>query len=69
MTNETIAKETPVMYHAKDLKAILGVGMTKCYDLMKSDAFPSIRIGGTYVVEAEAFGKWLKRYEGREYII
>mgnify|MGYP003295854828 CR=1 FL=1 len=54
---------------AKELKEIMHCGLTRAYDLLKSPAFPSTKIGGRYYVTASALKKWLERYENRTFII
>lgn len=58
-----------LMLNVKELQEALGVGRETAYSLMRSSAFPSIRIGGRYMVEKDALMRWLKRYEGREFVL
>lgn len=56
-----------LVLNVKELQDALGIGRDTAYDLMRSKAFPSIRIGGRYVVEKEALQSWLKLYRGKTY--
>ena len=53
----------------KGLQGALGIGRDTAYSLMRSKGFPSIRIGGHYIVGKDALMAWLKRNEGREYCL
>ena len=56
-----------VMYRVQDLQEILHIGRDKAYSLMKNRSFPAMRLGGRYMVTQEAFFRWLKCYEGKEF--
>lgn len=56
-----------LVLNVKELQDALGIGRDTAYDLMRSKAFPSIRIGGRYVVEKDALQAWLKLYRGKTY--
>lgn len=58
-----------MMLDVKALQSALGIGRETAYNLMRNKAFPSIRIGRRYMVEREALKAWLKRYQGREFIL
>lgn len=53
----------------KGLQVALGIGRDTAYSLMHSKGFPSIRIGGHYVVGKDALMMWLKRNEGKAYCL
>lgn len=46
---------------------MLTIGTNKCYTLVKSDGFPSIKIGNKYLVPKDEFEKWVKTYTYHEY--
>ncbi len=52
-----------VMY-VNDLMNYFGFGRDKAYALMRSDDFPSMQIGKTYVITKNNFNKWLNDHEG-----
>lgn len=53
----------------KALRSYLGIGRDKAYALMKTNGFPSIKIGSQYIVRKESLDKYLSKYEGKEIII
>lgn len=53
----------------KDLMSRLGIGRETAYALMHSTAFPSMRIGGRYLVSVEALHRWLQQNEGKEFAL
>ncbi len=50
------------MLTTKELQKTLHIGRDRAYALMRSNAFPSIRIGARYYVTEEALNEWLRRY-------
>ena len=50
------------MLTTKDLQQILKIGRDRAYALMRSRAFPSIKIGARYYVTKEALEEWLRQY-------
>lgn len=47
------------VYTVKDIMQQLQVGKNTAYQLVKSGAFPVIKIGDTYRVSKEVFDKWI----------
>lgn len=45
----------------KNLIEILKIGRDTAYALMRSSAFPSMKIGGRYYVTQEELKKWLDK--------
>ena len=43
----------------QELALQMGISLPKAYDLVKSDGFPSIRIGTRILIPVDAFRKWL----------
>ena len=58
---------TELMLDVKGLQVALGVSRDTCYQLMRSAGFPSIKLGGRYLVEKRALEEWLRRYQGKTY--
>ena len=54
---------------AKELKQVMRCGINRAYDLLKSTAFPSTKIGGRYYVTTSALKKWLVMYENKVFYI
>ena len=57
------------LYTTQDIQKIFKCGKRWAYELMQAPAFPSIKIGGTYIVERNALEEWLKAYNGKEFIM
>ena len=57
--------ENIVMYTVKDLTAIFKCSLSNAYKIAKANGFPSIRLGGTIMVEKQALEKWLEKNRGR----
>lgn len=43
----------------QELSAQMGISLPKAYDLVKSEGFPSIRVGSRILIPTEAFREWL----------
>ena len=50
------------MLTVKDIQKKLKIGRDRAYALMRSTAFPSIKIGARYYVTEEALDDLLRRY-------
>lgn len=50
-----------VVYTPLELKEILGIGKNETYKLIKSGAFPIVRIGKRIVIPKEPFHEWLNK--------
>lgn len=48
------------IYTAKDLEKVLQIGNKQAEALMRTEGFPSIRIGRSYRVEEDALLDWVK---------
>ena len=57
--------ENIVMYTVKDLKTIFKCSLSNAYKIANANGFPSIRVGGTILVEKQALEKWLEKNKGR----
>lgn len=56
-------------YTVTEIRDILTIGTNKAYNLIKSDGFPSIKIGRKYLVPKDEFDKWVKTYLYHEFIL
>ena len=56
-------------YSVTDLQKILGCGREVAYQLMRSSSFPSTKIGKRWFVSQDAFARWARDYEGKEFIL
>lgn len=43
----------------QELSAQMGISLPKAYELVKSEGFPSIRIGTRILIPVDAFHEWL----------
>lgn len=43
----------------QELSAQMGISLPKAYELVKSEGFPSIRIGTRIFIPVDAFREWL----------
>lgn len=53
----------------KELGKRLKLGRDKTYSLVRSDGFPSVKLGGRYIVTTKALNEWLSRYEYKNYVL
>lgn len=51
--------ELPLMLSVLEVSAVLGISRAGTYDLVKSDGFPSLKIGSRIVVPKEKFIEWV----------
>lgn len=47
------------IYTVEEIQDILGVSKTSAYNLVKSNVFHSVKVGGQYRVSKKSFDKWL----------
>ena len=55
-----ISNEKTVVYDVEDIMALLGIGHSRAYALMKSSGFPAMRIGRQFKVPRDACDRWLE---------
>ena len=53
--------------NVRDVQETLKIGRDAAYSLMHSRSFPSIKLGGRYLVEEAALEEWLHKNRYREY--
>lgn len=51
--------ELPLMLSVPEVAAVLGISRAGTYELVKSDGFPSLKIGNRIVVPKEKFIEWI----------
>lgn len=64
MNNEELT-----VLQTKDLQEYLGIGKDKAYALMRSEGFPSIRIGKQYIITMLNLKNWLNDNIGKTIIV
>lgn len=47
------------VYTVNDITVLLGIGKTKAYELVKSNCFRTLKVGGQIVVPKRSFDLWL----------
>lgn len=65
MINNQVSTTNTVVYRAKDIKEIFGVGINEAYRIMHQPGFPSFQINNRLFVEKTALDSWLKRMKGK----
>ena len=58
-----------ILYTVKDIQDIFKCGKKHAYEIVNAKGFPSIKMGGRFLVEKKALEKWLENYKGRAFII
>lgn len=53
--------ELPLMLSVPEVAAVLGISRAGAYELVRSDGFPSLKIGSRIVVPKEKFIEWVNR--------
>ena len=48
-----------VTYNIMEVSELLGISISKCYQLVKNNTIPHLQIDGRYVVPVNAFDNWL----------
>ncbi len=61
--------EAVKLLDVKDLMRLMKIGRDKAYDLMRSEGFPSFRIGNSYRVSEEAYNRWAFENQYRDYAL
>ena len=51
--------ELPLMLSVPEVAAVLGISRAGAYELVRSDGFPTLRIGSRIVVPKEKFIEWV----------
>lgn len=57
--------ELPLMLSVSEVAAVLGISRAGTYELVKSDGFPSLKIGSRIVVPKEKFISWIDAQTSR----
>ena len=58
-TKYTNYDDMPLMLSVPDVVSVLGISRAGAYELVRSDGFPSLRIGSRIVVPKEKFIDWI----------
>lgn len=63
------AQDDYAVLSAKELAQRLHIGRDKAYALIKSKGFPSIKLGGRYIVTSKALNEWLDQYQYKSFAV
>ena len=63
-TRYTNYDDLPLMLSVPDVASVLGISRAGAYELVRSDGFPSLRIGSRIVVPKEKFIGWINADTG-----
>ena len=53
--------DLPLMLSVPDLVDVLGISRAGVYELVKSEGFPSLRIGNRILIPKDALVEWIRR--------
>ena len=53
--------ELPLMLSVPEVAAVLGISRAGAYELVRSNGFPTLKIGSRIVVPKEKFVEWVNR--------
>lgn len=56
-----------IYYETKDLMNILHLSKNRANDLMRQKDFPSIKLGGKWIVKKEHLDEFMNRWKNKEY--
>ncbi len=57
--------DMPFPLDALKVSKVLGISRSGAYNLMRSESFPSFRIGSRLVVMSDRFSVWLEAQQGK----
>ena len=63
-TKYTNYDDLPLMLSVLDVASVLGISRAGAYELVRSDGFPSLRVGSRIVVPKEKFIDWINANTG-----
>lgn len=63
-TKYTSYNDLPLMLSVLDVASVLGISRAGAYELVRSDGFPSLRVGSRIVVPKEKFIDWTNANTG-----
>ena len=58
-TQYTAYDQLPLMLSVPEVAVVLGISRARAYELVRSDDFPTLRIGNRIVVPKEKFIRWI----------
>lgn len=61
MTNYTSMEQLPLALNADDIAQVLGISRAHAYELMRSEGFPTLRIGKRMTVPKVKLIEWMNQ--------
>lgn len=52
-------QELPVVMMVPDMANVLGIGLTKAYEISKEKGFPCLRLGSRILIPRDRFIRWI----------
>ena len=53
-------EELPAMLNVKDIQLFFGIGKRQAYELVRTDGFPTLKIGTTIKIPKHLLKDWIK---------
>lgn len=63
---EEAVRGKKIVFHKDDIAKIFGYGRDKTKRLLESGILPVTRLNNDYIMDADAFSKWLKQNAGKQ---
>jgi len=57
--------ELPVTLNATEIAQTLGLSKAMAYNLLRSEGFPTLKIGARMIVSKTAFIQWIEKNSGK----
>ena len=54
-------EELPLMLSVPEVAAVLGISQAGAYELVRTDGFPSLKVGSRIVVPKEKYIEWIDK--------
>lgn len=59
----------PIMLTVKDVQTMLNIGKNTAYELIAQPDFPTIKLGGKYLVSKQGLEAWVQKHLYKEYTL
>ena len=65
MENKTPAPVKKRFYNTAEIQELFGIGRNKALALMKTEGFPSVKLGNVWLVDTEKLDEWISKCYGK----
>lgn len=65
MENKAPAPVKKRFYNTDEVRELFGIGRNKALALMKTEGFPSVKLGGVWLVDSEKLDEWISKCYGK----